>query len=624
LGLLCLLSSHVLSAEPPRHRAGEPLERILSVDNITPRGRYYEASVPDTLDLSERARLAVHALTEALNPDSGYGPYGHTFFKVQPPYMTESMYAPNMDAGKANWGKIMEALVLLRSVCGSDLNLQIESRSLQGMIGYVDTVGCPYQCSRVLMTLMELHRQHATPELRELIQRLASRLHNHVQHTGNLAAYQDPEPKLQDSRSGINNYEVQTHQHSGPIWALCQWHDLAGNSRDLELAGKLSRFVSQPRFWEPEVEPKFFTGADRGHFKGHIHSYVGALIGMLEYADRANDAWLREFVRNGYEYVRNVGIARIGALGETCTIGDMTVLAAELSRMGIGDYWDHVDQYVRNHLSEMQLVDQDLVARCVSVMPRADELPEGPQDADIVQTRRDCVLGKDSTRRVVERNLGTFFSDGGHPAKIPRHNWSYTICCQGNGAKGLYYAWNSILDHDGKVARINLLLNRASPWLDIDSYLPYEGKVVIRNKTADRILVRMPLWVNKKAVSSKVNGQTAMPFWNGRYAIFEQLKGGDTLVMEFAVVESTETYTLKWNQSDCWFESNWAQRGWKTANEKYVCKFKGNTLVEITPVAATITDGLGYPLYRREHMKAHEAPTKTVKRFVMECRSGKD
>jgi hypothetical protein len=349
------------------------------VDNITPRGRYYEASVPDTLDLSERARLAVHALTEALNPDSGYGPYGHTFFKVQPPYMTESMYAPNMDAGKANWGKIMEALVLLRSVCGSDLNLQIESRSLQGMIGYVDTVGCPYQCSRVLMTLMELHRQHATPELRELIQRLASRLHNHVQHTGNLAAYQDPEPKLQDSRSGINNYEVQTHQHSGPIWALCQWHDLAGNSRDLELAGKLSRFVSQPRFWEPEVEPKFFTGADRGHFKGHIHSYVGALIGMLEYADRANDAWLREFVRNGYEYVRNVGIARIGALGETCTIGDMTVLAAELSRMGIGDYWDHVDQYVRNHLSEMQLVDQDLVARCVSVMPRADELPEGPR-----------------------------------------------------------------------------------------------------------------------------------------------------------------------------------------------------------------------------------------------------
>ena len=127
-GLFCVLPSLVLSAEPLGHRAGEPLDRIFSADNITPRGVHYEARVPDTLDLSERAELAIHALTEALNPDSGYGPYGHTFFKVQPPYMTESMYAPNMDAGKANWGKIMEALVLLRGVCGLDLNLQIESQ----------------------------------------------------------------------------------------------------------------------------------------------------------------------------------------------------------------------------------------------------------------------------------------------------------------------------------------------------------------------------------------------------------------------------------------------------------------------------------------------------------------
>jgi hypothetical protein len=76
---------------------------------------------------------------------------------------------------------------------------------------------------------------------------------------------------------------------------------------------------------------------------------------------------------------------------------------------------------------------------------------------------------------------------------------------------------------------------------------------------------------------------------------------------------------MKWNQSDCWFESNWAQRGWKTANEKYICKFKGNTLVEISPDPATITDGPGYPLYRREFMKAPEAPMKTVQRFVLEC-----
>ncbi len=80
----------------------------------------------------------------------------------------------------------------------------------------------------------------------------------------------------------------------------------------------------------------------------------------------------------------------------------------------------------------------------------------------------------------------------------------------------------------------------------------------------------------------------------------------------------------KWNQSDGWFESNWAQRGWQPSHDKYICHFKGNTLVEIIPVTATITDGIGYPLYRREYLKAREAPMRTVKRFVMEYPPLKD
>ena len=57
------------------------------------------------------------------------------------------------------------------------------------------------------------------------------------------------------------------------------------------------------------------------------------------------------------------------------------------------------------------------------------------------------------------------------------------------------------------VAQVNLLLNRASPWLDVDSCLPYEGKVVIRNKTAKRLYVRIPLWVNKREVQCHVKGR---------------------------------------------------------------------------------------------------------------------
>ena len=39
------------------------------------RGESYKAMVPDTLDLAERARLAIHAMTENPNPQADFEPY---------------------------------------------------------------------------------------------------------------------------------------------------------------------------------------------------------------------------------------------------------------------------------------------------------------------------------------------------------------------------------------------------------------------------------------------------------------------------------------------------------------------------------------------------------------------
>jgi len=38
-------------------------------------------------------------------------------------------------------------------------------------------------------------------------------------------------------------------------------------------------------------------------------------------------------------------------------------LAIRLSDYGVGDYWDDVDQYVRNHLTESQLLRADLLEK---------------------------------------------------------------------------------------------------------------------------------------------------------------------------------------------------------------------------------------------------------------------
>jgi hypothetical protein len=67
-------------------------------------------------------------------------------------------------------------------------------------------------------------------------------------------------------------------------------------------------------------------------------------------------------------------------------------------------------------------------------------------------------------------------------------------------AAAFYYAWHGItrFDEEARVAQVNLFLNRVSPWLDVESSLPYEGKVILRNKRANTILVRLPMWLNDR------------------------------------------------------------------------------------------------------------------------------
>ena len=74
-----------------------------TVELLTPVGEYYDVTVPDTLDLAERGRLAVHGLTSFLNDKKNYEPYGHGFFNTDPPYLN-ARFAQGPDGGGRRTG----------------------------------------------------------------------------------------------------------------------------------------------------------------------------------------------------------------------------------------------------------------------------------------------------------------------------------------------------------------------------------------------------------------------------------------------------------------------------------------------------------------------------------------
>src|SRR4029453_7857902 len=84
----------------------------------------------------------------------------------------------------------------------------------------------------------------------------------------------------------------------------------------------------------------------------------------------------------------------------------------------------------------------------------------------------------------------------------------------GHTSRALYLVADSIIESEDRLLRVNLLMNRATPWADLDSYLPFEGKAVIRMKAAtDMLLVRIPEWTDWNSVSCNVNGKSRPSQW---------------------------------------------------------------------------------------------------------------
>jgi hypothetical protein len=250
-----------------------------------------------------------------------------------------------------------------------------------------------------------------------------------------------------------------------------------------------------------------------------------------------------------------------------------------------------VDRWVRNQFAENQLTDIDWIKR-VSQASKNDPVGEfGTAD------------------QAAERSLGSFAgwaaaNDWEFQKKADELGGvSIMHCCTGNAARSIYYVWEHILDSRNGKLRLNLLMNRASEWADVYSYVPYEGKVDLKIKKSFRnVLVRMPEWVNGDCgmrisdcglgsrVECTVNGQTRDLKWEGRYVDLGSAKAGDRVTVSFPIYE-------------------WKTRE-KIGGKKYNLVLKGNTVVSVDP------PGVNCPTYQRDKYRKNKAEWKTVKRFV--------
>ena len=583
------------------------LDQVLSQKAMRPAGKYYEALVPDTLDLAQRAELSVNVLTHNTEPTMAYCVYqGFNYHEVPPKKWALSWLTS---------GKIIFALPMLRSACGSDQGLDVESEIMRahlvqiredGMMyfpidkGVPKDTSYPLRSAMVALAALNWEQRDGNPAWRQWIDLICKGLVDaaievqdrayyppecgrdadgiwHWSTRGKpITDYTPPDEPVSDNQ-GVEG--AVKYQQSRCILALARHYQLSRDARSLEMARKIARFCLKPGMWI-DTSSEGYPGNEHGCFAGHFHGNTTTLYSLLGLGFAENDEWLKQFVREGYDHARRHGVIRLGwfpswimpgrydrqaayhAVSESCGVADMVRLAVLLSDTGLGDYWDDVDHIVRNHLAEQQIHDFDKLYAFHGNHPESIPL--------------------------LKNFMGGFGM--GEPTAVKPEMYG---CCSINGGIGIYYAWHGITRFDDGVATINLLLNRASPWLDIDSYLPYEGKVVIHNKKAHTILVRMPAWVDSMRVKCSVDEQPVKPVRTGSRLMLQRLKGSERIAFQFPVPETTDEYTIH--------------------GTTYQVRFRGSTAVDIQPHK---DDPDMYPYYDRARLQKTVAPMHKVRRFV--------
>lgn len=561
-----------LETMPIREPECEGFLDLISMPQVS--GERYFSHSPDTLDLQEKAKSAINALTRCTSPRSNYDVLFYGDMRRNPPVLYRRM---------PFYGKFWEALGLMRYLTGSSLNSHVDQywrKLFLDWFQHENPLLDGPDGGRLLCWIGNNYYFEKNPCWLKIAEMAVNNLQTAFVHEGDYCFLLDNDGKMATGWDAtFRGWTLQ---------GLVRLYTATCSNDALTLASKLARYLKDHALVF-DSNGRFLARhpSDNGPAL-HFHHNGNTMVALSEYALATQDLEFASFVKKGYEYAISIGWPIVGFFPEyihdwpdsrsyidceTCCTVDMIMLAINLSLLGVGDYWDDVDRFVRNQFDEMQMKSGEWIKHIAETYPSS---PVGnEEEGDLVAER---VVGSFSGWALTN----DFIASDGEPF--------VSGCCTGNGVRAIAYVWDKMLEYEKGRMKIHLLFNRPSPWAEINSCIPYEGRIDVIIKVPLDLQIRIPEWTKTEEIKCTVNGHERGLTFQGRYAQIGPVDAGQMATITFPINEHGIDTTI--------------------GDLPYSLIVKGNDVVEIQP------PGQRSPFYQRAKYRENKARWVNRERFI--------
>ena len=530
--------------------------------------------IPDTLTLEDRAGHAMNAIAGMADRDYNDIPFFAANLMKEPANLTHG----DWDYGSSH-GRMVDGMILARHMSGETFGAEIEEKYRANLLSFFKEDGLSYRQTNphhnwepnanlidqraVILSLTTWYLATGDPAVKEAADKHVAALKRIAVKERDVWYY--PASEYKEGGWPSSN-AVQLRLAPDPaafcgrlVMPLLKYHELTGNQDAFELCQFFTALIVQ-RSGVFNADGSFNDAL--AYRSGHFHTRLGTLDALARFGVFTGDAALIAFVEKSYAWA----VTQCTAFGwtpgdmkeqayehETCSLVDLISTGITLAQSGYTKYWGVVERYIRNHLAESQLLDMDWVKE--------------------TDDRSMNVPGLITYENIAKRTRGAFagYSAPNDFCCNVNHGRGHTndlqICCLGSGTRGLYMGWsNTVTEKNGNVS-VNFLLNRGSKWLDVDSYLPHEGKLVLHiHRDIPRLQVRIPEWAGyaKVTFTRELDGRTETgkgnepSRWvNEHFLLLGAASAGETITIEFPLArrQTVETaigqaFVTEWQGDD--------------------------------------------------------------------------